>query len=225
MGKAKAWDAARDQQLFLLIVDSMKIDYNIVAKKWAEKYPDDDSKPTASAIGQHINKLQKANGGGSGGAAKSRPAGVLKPSTPSSSKKIVPKTPTSSKRKNRSMSDEDEDDSEEDQKIDFTNIPKRESTVRRSKAARAYAEPESDADEDEDGILTSARPESRFVNPALTNTTGYVSPLSKRNSVDDGDEVTGTASRSVSKKPVSNFDYFHRAAAEDSDVSDYQPLV
>lgn len=38
MGKAKAWDAARDQQLFLLIIGSVKVDYNVVAQKWAEKY-------------------------------------------------------------------------------------------------------------------------------------------------------------------------------------------
>ncbi|KAK4501703.1 hypothetical protein PRZ48_007512 [Zasmidium cellare] len=220
MGNAKAWDAARDQQLFLLIVDSMKVDFKLVAKRWAEKYPDDDSAPTASAIGQHIYKLQKANGGGSGG---SKPKASV--STPKRSA-AVPKTPTSSAKRQKVVRDRnmsDEDDSEAEQ--DFTNIPKRESTVRRSKANRgAYVEPSSDGDEDEDRYVTSARSESRTIDPAHVNTTGYASPLSKRNSVEDDDEVTVTASRSVGKKPMSNFDYFNQAG-DDSDVSDYQPLV
>lgn len=187
---------------------------------------DDDAKPTASAISQHIYKLQKANGSGS--PSKAKPAGVFKPSTPSTKRVNNPKTPSSSskRQKTHNMSDEDDDD---DEVGDFSNLAKRETSARRSKPARgAYVEPNSEDDDndDNDDFLRSARSESRSINPTLTNTAGYVSPISKRTSVydDEDEEVTITASRSVSKRPISNFDYF-RQTREDSDASDYQPLV
>lgn len=182
---------------------------------------DDDSKPSASAISQHINKLAKANGETP---RKAKPAGIFKPSTPSSKRINNAKTPSSSSKRQRirNMSDDDDDD----EVGDFSNLAKRETSARRSKPARgAYVEPN---DEDEDGdedFLRSSRSESRASHPTLTNIAGYASPISKRNSVyEDDDDVVVTASRSISKKPISNFDYF-RQTREDSDASDYQPLV
>lgn len=38
MGGAKAWDAQRDQQLFMLVVNCIKVDWKLIADEWAKKY-------------------------------------------------------------------------------------------------------------------------------------------------------------------------------------------
>jgi len=147
------WTAEQDQRLLLLILSIHKVDNAMVATAWKSKYGED---VTASAIRQHLNKLKKEVGGdvGSDGQThKATPKATPKKTNATAMKSALPKTPTSGKRKARSMSDED--DSEDEKAMDLNSPSKsagpRAKSQRRSKTPKTYRELDDDDAADDEG--------------------------------------------------------------------------
>lgn len=154
MAPKKGWDVQRDNMLFMLLVDHISVNWNHVAKKWTEKYPDDESPPTGSAISQHITKLKKGNGPNSGlGAASKSAASMATPVKMTGNKRSAPKTPSSSAKRARTTTSRmsDEDDSNDEKTLSFNPLVKRETPSRRTLAARKNYREESDEEEEDTG--------------------------------------------------------------------------
>ncbi|KAK5713144.1 hypothetical protein LTR15_011506 [Elasticomyces elasticus] len=141
------WDAVKDQELLLLILEHHKIDCKKVAESWTAKY---GTGVTNRAITQHLQKLSKDVGGstsGGGGGTPRKPAGTPKaPVTTPRNKESASKSAASgNKRGHGSMSDDDDD--EPTMHSGSESPSKRVKMERRSKTPKSYAAPESDDDE------------------------------------------------------------------------------
>jgi hypothetical protein len=153
----------------MLILQTHKIDTKVVADAWSKTYcksfnfksvalymltkPITAEAPTPSALTQHFRKvLLKAGKGGKGtpkSDKKSTTTKKLTPSTPTTVKRTIDKTPPSKKRKVVSMSEEDES---EPDVTNFDDAGRRASIPRRSKSVQPkYADDDGADDGAEDG--------------------------------------------------------------------------
>ncbi|KAK4621305.1 hypothetical protein CLAFUW4_06833 [Fulvia fulva] len=224
--KKANWDVQRDHMLFMLLVDNINVNWNDVAKKWAEKYPNDECTPTGSAISQHISKLKKGSGPKSGLGAASK--GTPIKTTPSAKRAAPPKTPSSSAKRARTTRMSDEDDSDEEKNMSFDTVGKRETPSRRSSGPRKSYREESDEEEDiqearDEATTRRAAAAPPQVVQASDNLEAAPAP---RDSVqaDDYDDLFG-GPRKATARSKSNPPKFDQIPAEDSDEDTFAPMV
>ncbi|KAF2208431.1 hypothetical protein CERZMDRAFT_87807 [Cercospora zeae-maydis SCOH1-5] len=212
---APTWTSERDQHLLLLIIGSIKINFQDVADNWTATFPNESYHPTKKAIEEHVAKLKRDMKGATngtpglnrGGSAVSTPNSAVK-RTPTSKRSSVFKTPASGKKRTiTAMSDEDDDEEEFG-----TPVPKRQMTSRRSKSVtRKYADPQSSEEdvtkgEDSDDGLDAA---FASVKAAQNGASASHDPKPR------GDSVIAVQ-RSASKFKRVSLD-------EQSDVSEFDP--
>lgn len=250
--KKANWDVQRDHMLFMLLVDNINVNWNDVAKKWAEKYrkyqsrtirtlwwmrptegfpadaeiANDECTPTGSAISQHISKLKKGSGPKSGLGAASK--GTPIKTTPSAKRAAPPKTPSSSAKRARTTRMSDEDDSDEEKNMSFDTVGKRETPSRRSSGPRKSYREESDEEEDiqearDEATTRRAAAAPPQVVQASDNLEAAPAP---RDSVqaDDYDDLFG-GPRKATARSKSNPPKFDQIPAEDSDEDTFAPMV
>ncbi|KJX99613.1 hypothetical protein TI39_contig354g00059 [Zymoseptoria brevis] len=169
-GSATTWTAARDQDLLLLLVQDLKIDYASVSLKWAAKYPN-ETKPSARAISQHVDKLKKTSGNvNTNSKTVNATSSVATPATPRGQG-----TPAKPRGKRSRAEMKNEESSEDEATEDQASPAKKRETPRRSVTRKSYKEEEFSEDEDanasgeeasggdQDDFLTSGRATSRTV--------------------------------------------------------------
>ncbi|EME43242.1 hypothetical protein DOTSEDRAFT_35547 [Dothistroma septosporum NZE10] len=194
---------------------------------------DDDSKPSGSAISQHIAKLKKGSGPNSGLGAASK--GTQIKSTPPAKRAALPKTPSSSAKRARTSRMSDEDDSDDENILSFAAIGKRETPARRSSGLRKSYCDKSAEEEEDDGAETceetatgQAAAASALGSSASDNIEVAAAQAAPRDSVqaDDVDDLFGRPRKESTARSKSNppkFDYFNNAAESDEDT--FAPMV
>ncbi|CZT21595.1 uncharacterized protein RCC_07459 [Ramularia collo-cygni] len=204
---AVKWTPARDQNLLLLIIADVKVDFGQLATKWKQAFPDEDFHPTAKAVSEHVAALKRKIGGSSGRSAVAVSTPKSKPRVPNGPQK----TPVSKGKRARSEMMSADDDSEAEKAIDFdTPLPKRTTPSRRS-AIKKYTKEVSDS-EDDNMVVKAAIASPNTDGPV--HTPGNI--ISPRPSI----------ARSKSNRP--NLGYFKESdvdAEDEEDLSDFTPFT
>ncbi|SMR59767.1 unnamed protein product [Zymoseptoria tritici ST99CH_3D1] len=177
-GSAKTWTAARDQNLLLLLIQEVKVDFSKLPAAWAKKYPTETFQPTMKAFSEHVAKLKRA-AKSSGDATANASSTTTK--LPTTGSVVAPATPhgkvsTAKPRPKRARAEMKNEESSEDEATDDQPSPaKKRATPRRSVTHKSYKEEEFSEDEDanasgeetsgadQDDFLTSGRATSRTV--------------------------------------------------------------